>query len=236
MTPRRKRPSPFREWRRKQAYNLLPLLSHVASALVRGFGATLKTRFTGHLPVLDMVESGEPFILVFFHGRLFILIYYLRNWPIVIMLSISYLGELQTRILHNFGYTTIRGSRSRGGPRALAGIVGVVRNGKIGVFAVDGPRGPYREVKPGAVFVAKKLGVPIVPVTTSAWPSVTLGWVWDRFFLPLPFGRTIVHLGEPILLDADLSEESISSDCQRIGEVLAKLEIEADGLTGRIRK
>jgi lysophospholipid acyltransferase (LPLAT)-like uncharacterized protein len=236
MIPRRKRTSPFREWRRKQAYNLLPLLALVASTLVKGFGATLKTRFTGHLQVLDMVESGEPFILVFFHGRLFLLIYYLRNWPIVIMLSISYLGELQTRILHNFGYSTIRGSRSRGGSRVLAEMVGLVRKGKIGVFAVDGPRGPYREVKPGSVFVAKKLGVPIVPVTTSARPSVILGWVWDRFFLPIPFGRTIVHLGEPILLDEDLSEESIRSDCQRIGLVLAKLETEADGLTGRIRK
>ena len=178
MTPRRKSTSPFREWRRKQAYNLLPLLSNVASALVRGVGATLKTRITGHLPVLEMVESGKPFILVFFHGRLFILIYYLLNWPIVIMLSISYLGELQTRILNNFGYATIRGSRSRGGHRALAGMVGVVKSGKIGVFAVDGPRGPYREVKPGAVFVAKKLGVPIVPVvfrnTLDALPKHAL--------------------------------------------------------------
>jgi hypothetical protein len=236
MTPRRKRISPFREWRRKQAYNLMPLLSGVASSLVRGVGVTLKTRFTGHLPVLDMVESGEPFILVFFHGRLFTLIYYLRNWPVVIMASISYLGEIQSRILHSFGYSTIRGSRSRGAARVLAEMVGLVRKGKIGVFAVDGPRGPYREVKPGAVFVAKKLGVPIVPVTTSARPSVVLESAWDRFLLPVPFGRTIVHLGEPMLLDEDLSEESISSDCRRIGQVLAELETEADVLIGRTRK
>jgi len=235
MTPRQKKTSPFREWKRKQAYNILPLFSFIATLLIRLAGVTMRTRFTGHLAVLEMVEAGEPFVLAFFHGRLFLLAQSLLGWPAVVMISSSYLGEIQTRIVHNFGYTTIRGSRSRAGPRVLAKMVGHVRKGSIGFFAVDGPRGPGREVKPGVVFVAKKLNVPVVPISTSAWPSVILKSLWDRFLLPLPFSKVIIHLGEPIYLENDLSEECIQEDCLRIGRSLEKLEAEADVLSGRTK-
>jgi len=235
MNARRSGTSSFREWRRKQAYNLLPLFPPLGTLLIRGFGATLRSRFTGHLPVLGMVESGEPFVLAFFHGRQFILVHQLRNWPAAIMTSISYLGEIQARILKNFGFTTVKGSRSRGGARVLARMIGLVRQGRIGAFAVDGPRGPYREVKPGAVFVAKKLGIPLVPVTTSAWPSMILDSIWDRYLLPMPFSRATVHFGAPIFLDGDLGEESIRRDCQRVGRSLEELEAEADAIIGRTR-
>jgi lysophospholipid acyltransferase (LPLAT)-like uncharacterized protein len=230
------RTSSFREWRRKQAYNVLPLFPPVASFLIRGFGATLKVRFTGHLPVLDKVKSGDPFLLAFFHGRQFLLVQHLTGWPVAIMTSISYMGEIQSRILKSFGYATIKGSRTRGGARVLAEMIALVRQGRIGAFAVDGPRGPHREVKPGAVFVAKKLGVPVVPVSTSAWPSVVLDSVWDRYLLPMPFSRAVVHFGEPVFFDGDLSEGSIEQDCKRIGRLLEDLEAEADALTGRTGK
>jgi lysophospholipid acyltransferase (LPLAT)-like uncharacterized protein len=236
MNPSRSGISSFREWRRRQAYSLLPLFPPLGSFLIRMFSATLRVRFSGHLPVLDSVRSGEPFVLVFFHGRQFLLVSHLQGWPVAIMTSISYLGEIQSRILNSFGYTTIKGSRSKGGARVLARMVGLVRQGRIGSFAVDGPRGPYREVKPGAVFVAKKLGVPVVPVTTSAWPSVVLDSVWDRYLLPMPFSRATVHLGEPIFLNGNLDDESIRQDCQRIGRELARLETEADDLIGRTGK
>jgi lysophospholipid acyltransferase (LPLAT)-like uncharacterized protein len=236
MNPSRSKTSPFREWRRRQAYNVLPLFPPLGSFLFRVFGATLRIRFSGHLPVIDSVRSGEPFVLVFFHGRQFLLVQKLQGWPVAIMTSISYLGEIQSRILNSFGYMTIKGSRSKGGARVLARMVGFVRQGRIGAFAVDGPRGPYREVKPGAVFVAKKLGVPVIPVTTSAWPSVVMDSVWDRYLMPMPFSRATVHFGEPILLDRNLDDESVRLACQRIGHELVRLETEADDLIGRTGK
>jgi len=145
-------------------------------------------------------------------------------------------GEIQARILKMFGYITIKGSSSRGGARVLAEMIAHIRLGRIGTFAVDGPRGPNREVKPGAVFAAKKLGVPVVPVTTSAWPSLIMGNFWDRYLLPLPFSRALVHFGEPLILDRDLSDESVQQDCLRIGSALEQLEVEADALIGRTGK
>ncbi len=115
-------------------------------------------------------------------------------------------------------------------------MINNIRRGRIGTFAVDGPRGPFREVKPGAVYAAKKLGVPVIPVSTSAWPSLIIESAWDRYLLPLPFSRALVHLGEPIFLDRDLTEESIQQDCRRIGRALEELEADADALIGRTRK
>ena len=236
MNPGRAETRPFREWRRRQAYRLLPVFPPLGYLLVKGLSLTLRTGFSGDMPVRRMVESGSPFILTFFHGRQFLLVNHLQEWPNTIMTSISYMGEIQARILSMFGYVTIKGSSSRGGARVLVDMIQHIRRGRIGAFAVDGPRGPYREVKPGAVFTAKKLGIPVVPVTTSASPSLIMENVWDRYLLPLPFSRALVHFGEPIYLDNDVTEGSIDRDCLRIGHILEELETEADALTGRIRK
>ncbi len=236
MRTRRRKDSPFRVWKKRQAYRLLPIFPPIGTLLIRGIGASLRSRFTGHTEVLKMVESGQPFVLALFHGRQFLIVQQLEGWSLAIMTSLSYMGEIQSRILNGFGYTTFKGSSSRGGARALVVMTRLVRQGLIGTFAVDGPRGPYREVKPGAVFVAKKLGVPLVPVCTTAWPSMVFEKLWDRYLLPLPFSRALVHFGEPMLLDGDISETSIEQDSQRLRRTLEDLEVEADALIGRTRQ
>lgn len=235
MNPSRSGTDPFREWKRRQAYRILPVFPPLGFLLIKGLSLTVRARFSGESPVRKMLDSKSPFILVFFHGRQFLLVHQLRSWPNTIMTSISYMGEIQARILKMFGYKTIKGSSSRGGARVLAEMINHIRRGRIGTFAVDGPRGPFREVKPGAVFAAKKLGVPVVPVSTSAWPSLLIENVWDRYLLPLPFSRALVQFGEPIFLDRDFTEESIKQDCRRIGRALEELEAEADALIGRTR-
>ena len=232
MGPGRSGNSTFKEWRKRQAYRVLPVISALGTLFVKMVGLTTRIRFTGDREARELVRSGKPFVLAFFHGRLFLLINGLKGWPLVVMTSISYMGEIQTRIAEDFGYATVRGSRSRGGSRALALITGRVRKGSVGVFAVDGPRGPYRDVKPGAVYVAGKLGVPVVPVSTSAHPSVILK-SWDRFLVPMPFSRGVIHLGKPLPPVQDMTEDSVVAYCERIGRELEKLEAEADAFNGR---
>ncbi len=236
MNPRRSGTRPFREWRRRQAYRFLPVFPPLGFLLIKGISLTLRVRFVGESPILKMLDSNTPFVVTVFHGRQFIAVHHLRKWPITTLTSISYMGEIQARIFNMFGCKTIKGSSSRGGARALAEMIGFVRQGRVGIFAVDGPRGPYREVKPGAVFVAKKLGIPIIPMSTSAWPSIVMKSTWDRYLLPMPFSKATLYFGEPIFLDRDFAEESIRQDSQRIGRALEELEAEADVLVGRIRK
>ena len=223
----------FKEFRRRQAYRILPLFPLFGRLVISGLGGTLRVRYSGEGSVLKMVEERRPFVLVFLHGRQFLLVHGLRGWPLAIMTGISYMGEIQSRILEGFGITTIMGSSKGGGARVLAQMVKLVRSGMVGAFAVDGPRGPYGVVKPGAVYVAKKLGVPLVPVTTSAASSTLITSAWDRYLLPFPFSRCLIHFGEVIHLDNDLDDETVQRDCRMVEKTLEELTRQADESIGR---
>jgi len=196
-------------------------------------GCTSRFRSHGEAPALQMLAEGRPFLLAFFHGRLFLLMHHLKEYPLTVMVGISYLGEIQSRTLRAQGFKTVSGSRSKGAARALTRLIRDVREGRVGAFAVDGPRGPYGEVKAGVVYAAKKLGVPIVPVMTSASPAVVFRSSWDRFLLPLPFSRAVVRFGEPVVLDRNMDDGAMKNDCARLAEILNRLETEADDETGR---
>ncbi|MDQ2674708.1 MAG: hypothetical protein M3Y40_08620 [Chloroflexota bacterium] len=72
------------------------------------------------------------------------------------------------------------------------------REGSTLVVSPDGPVGPYRRAKPGALIVARESGLPLRPWAVSAWPAIRLRSRWDRHVVPLPFGSLRVEEGEPI--------------------------------------
>ncbi|MDQ2940620.1 MAG: hypothetical protein M3R05_00365 [Chloroflexota bacterium] len=87
-----------------------------------------------------------------------------------------------------------------------AGRAFALRLGELGeagwspIVTPDGPFGPYRVVKPGALIVARASGLPIQPWAIELRPLVRLPGRWDRHVIPLPFGRLRVVAGEPIAL------------------------------------
>jgi lysophospholipid acyltransferase (LPLAT)-like uncharacterized protein len=72
------------------------------------------------------------------------------------------------------------------------------REGASPGVSPDGPIGPYRRAKPGALLVARESGLPIRPWAVSARPSFRLTRRWDRHIVPLPFSRIRVHEAPPI--------------------------------------
>src|SRR5262249_13185940 len=118
--------------------------------------------------------------------------------------SLSADGELQARTLPQLGIAVERGSSSRGGARALRGIVRRLRAGFSAAFAVDGPRGPARVVRTlsdgrvGAVVAAPKSGGVVVPMAAAPSSSCVLARSWDRFELPRPFSNVAVVVGPPM--------------------------------------
>ncbi len=110
-----------------------------------------------------------------------------------------------------------------------AGRAFALRLGELGeagwspIVTPDGPFGPYRVAKPGALIVARASGLPIQPWAIQARPLVRLPRRWDRQIIPLPFGRLRVIAGEPITLAA---RERLSA---RVAEVQAALDRIAAG-------
>ncbi|MGH7560494.1 MAG: lysophospholipid acyltransferase family protein, partial [Gemmatimonadales bacterium] len=63
-------------------------------------------------------------------------------------------------------------------------------------FTPDGPNGPRRAFKGGALLAAQRAGVPVVPLHADANRAWRLR-SWDRFLVPKPFARVRVVYGAP---------------------------------------
>jgi lysophospholipid acyltransferase (LPLAT)-like uncharacterized protein len=127
------------------------------------------TRIRREIPeaVRGIQQRGDPYILAFWHGRLFLMPYAYTGRRIAILISEHRDGELISRTMHRFGFATARGSSTRGGAAGLREIVRMIRAGSDAAFTPDGPRGPREIVQPGVIAAARISGAPIVPVTFS---------------------------------------------------------------------
>ncbi len=189
--------------------------------VVRLWLATLRVRVAVD-PALDL-EDPSPLVLSFWHGQQQLLLAWKRRRPTLVMVSWSRDGELQTGLMRAIGLRVVRGSSSRGGARALRELVGRIDGQHDAAFAVDGPRGPLHEAKPGARRAARLAGARLVPLGAAASSVRVLGRTWDRFELPLPFSRAAVVLGAP--LDPGSSDEralslAIDAACERAQSLL----------------
>ncbi len=185
-----------------------------APLLIRGLVGSCRATLRQRAPP-GAGEGGEPFIGVVWHEHLVYMANVFRGTGFTILVSRSRDGEIGTRIAHRLGLRTVRGSSSRGGEEALGAIVDLARGGATVAFIADGPRGPRREMKLGAIMAAKLSGRPIVPIACAMRRSIRLN-SWDRMQIPLPFTRIMSWAGDPIHVPADASR----ADCERIrGEV-----------------
>jgi lysophospholipid acyltransferase (LPLAT)-like uncharacterized protein len=127
---------------------------------------------------------------------------------VVVLVSRHRDGEYITQVIHRLGYGTVRGSTSRGGYRSLLEMARRGRAGQTLAITPDGPRGPRRETQPGAVLIAQRSGIPLVPLACAVSPCRRLS-SWDRFVIPAPRARTVMGFGPPVRVPADLKGDSL---------------------------
>ncbi len=156
--------------------------------------------------LLSDLKNERMCVLAHWHGDELGIIYLLKRYRAVAMTSTSKDGAIINGFLNLIGVKTSRGSSTRGAVSALKGILRLAKEGFRPSFAVDGPRGPYHKVKPGALEVAKILGCPVHPVGVSCSHAFVFKKSWNKTYLPLPFAKIVVFWGPPI------SEVSRSED------------------------
>lgn len=154
-----------------------------------------------------------PSVYAFFHGQQMLLLGALDRRRVTVMVSHSSDGELQAGVMGRLGLSVVRGSSSRGGARALARLVRVLRGGGDVAFAVDGPRGPAGVAKAGAAGAAAASGAELLPVAAVASRTLVLLRAWDRFEIPLPFSRVVVVIGAPISAVRAKAEPALVASC-----------------------
>jgi lysophospholipid acyltransferase (LPLAT)-like uncharacterized protein len=187
---------------------------------------TLRWRTEGLDNLENVARNGRQPIMAFWHGRVFHATVRFQRRGIVVMISENFDGEWIAGLIHRFGYGTARGSTSRGGLRALLQLKRELAAGKPVGFALDGPRGPARVAQPGALWLAKTTGNPVIPFHLEADRYWTLR-SWDRTQIPKPFSTVSVVVGEPFEVAPDMSDAGLEAGCRTLEARLAALEARA---------
>jgi lysophospholipid acyltransferase (LPLAT)-like uncharacterized protein len=120
-------------------------------------------------------------------------------------------GDIMARALGHLGWSVQRGSSTRGGVSAMLRFLR--DDGRHVIITPDGPRGPRRRYTLGSVFLASKLGLPIVCVGIGfdrPWRLRS----WDRFAIPRPFTRARAVFGPPLTVPANLERTEL--ECYRL--------------------
>jgi len=197
------------DWRASRRKRLeAAAISRIGYRLVAMLAATLRWRAEG-LDHLDAVlGSGRQPIMAFWHGRILPATYYFRRRGIVVITSENFDGEWIAGIIRRFGYGTARGSTSRGARKALRQLTRDMAAGRPAAFTLDGPRGPAGVAQPGAVWLAKVTGNPVLPFHIETDRHWTLG-SWDRTQIPKPFAIAALVIGEPIDVPRAADEAAI---------------------------
>jgi len=187
--------------------------------LISLLARTLRLEAEGREHMDAVAASGRPYIVAFWHGRILPLSLYFRDRGIVVITSENFDGEWIARIIGRLGYGTARGSSSRNARAATLQLVRDIRAGRSAAFTLDGPRGPARVAKPGAVWLAGATGAPLLPVHAEAESSWSLN-SWDRTQIPKPFSRVHMVVGEPMVLTTGMDDEAQAAACRDLESVL----------------
>lgn len=193
------------------------VIAGVGYPLLNALGATYRYTVEGleHLRAAEAL--GQP-IHAFWHGRILPGTVYFKRRGIVVITSENFDGEWIARIIERFGYGTARGSSSRGARKAMLKMIRDIRHRPV-AFTLDGPRGPARVAQPGAVWLAKVTGNPIIPFHLESSRHWTLN-SWDRTQIPKPFARVALVFAPPIVVPASAEAAELEGWSRHLEQVL----------------
>lgn len=215
-------------WRRLQ----VALIPRLVAPAMRGLARTWHCEVEGLERFDACVRDGRAPIIACWHQVILPGTVFWRDRGIAILASQNFDGEWITRTLQRFGFTAVRGSSSRGGARALRTLAGVLRQGQGVAITVDGPRGPARQAHPGAVWLARQTGHPILPFHLAASKAWHLG-SWDRGLVPKPASRVVLVVGEPFHVARDADEAALDARRMALEQALAVVEHRAAARASR---
>jgi lysophospholipid acyltransferase (LPLAT)-like uncharacterized protein len=197
------------------------LLRRAAPTLIKGiYLAIVHTSRSQRVVGADRAErllaGGRPFLPCYWHQQSLFCISYLLELQrlglnLGFLVSPSEDGAIGAKVFESVGARAIRGSSTRTGAQALRDIYQAVKQDGLSIATTpDGPRGPAFEFKPGWIMLAQLTGAPLLPLAFAcdrAWRFNS----WDRFFVPKPFARIVIAVGEPKQVPVRLTSEEMKA-------------------------
>ncbi len=187
-----------------------------------------------------VIGNGKGLIALTWHSRFLMLnSAWKKNFqPPHVLISMSRDGALVSYTTRFLGLATIRGSsrkvgsgKAKGGSSALRHMKSALDDGGCIVMTPDGPRGPRQRLGAGPLRLSKMTGAPILPCTFAVKNRIIFK-SWDRFILPLPFGRGRIIWGTPVTIAPDADDNYIEQHRQQIEAEMNSLLRHADTALG----
>jgi lysophospholipid acyltransferase (LPLAT)-like uncharacterized protein len=175
-------------------------------------------------PLLPQCQGQK--IYIFWHEYILFPLYLRGHCNLAMLLSRHRDAEVLSRVAYHLGFEFVRGSSNRGGVAALRELLRRSRHMHL-TITPDGPRGPRRRLAPGAVYLASRLGLPLVLMGFGydrPWRFNS----WDRFALPRLGSRARTVVTPEIFVPPDLDRDGIEHYRQRIEDLLNWLTTEAE--------
>lgn len=165
------------------------------------------------------LDPAGPVIFACLHRDILAAIAHCLPARPALLVSKSLDGQILIRTLAGDGFRFVRGSTGHDGREGYVGLLRELRAGRHVGLAVDGPRGPFGHVHPGALQLARRAGVGIVPLSVRVRPGLRLG-TWDRTVVPLPWARVEVTAGREFRLARDASADQLEAVGRDLAAVL----------------
>jgi lysophospholipid acyltransferase (LPLAT)-like uncharacterized protein len=202
---------------RRRALNWLA--AWLGPLTLRAWFATIRLRWVGGKHVHPDPHGRGSAIYVLWHQRLLCFAYTHARFRGRLLVSRSSDGEILARVAAGLGFSPIRGSTRHGGSEAMRALLAEAGSGYDFGITPDGPRGPRQVFKAGAVYLASRTGLPIVPITVAYRRRWQLQG-WDRLQLPWPFTRGLIHVGAPVLVPPALDDAGLEAWRLRLQDTL----------------
>jgi lysophospholipid acyltransferase (LPLAT)-like uncharacterized protein len=208
---------------------ILRSLGVAAASLLRLWLGTLRYDYRPTGPGLDPHDAALPgrYIYTMWHETLLLPIQRYARPDICVLISGHRDAELVAEVCRGLHVGVIRGSTNRGGVEAVRLLLEKGQRMHL-ALTPDGPRGPRRRVQLGVVYLASRLGLPLVPTAFGfqrAWRADS----WDRMILPQPWSRAACVTGEPITVPSDASRNELEPYRQRLQRALMMATEQAEG-------
>lgn len=203
----------------------------LGAAAITAWMRTLDYRFALDAPSAHPEALGERGLYLFWHETLLLPAYAQVREGFAVLVSTHRDGELIAQTIRLLGGRAIRGSSTRGGVAAVKAMLRDRRSRHLAITP-DGPRGPRRVVQDGAIYLASRGQLPVIPVgyaVSTAWRAPS----WDRMILPRPGAAVRAVAGAPIRVPPAAGREELEMYRTRVQEVMDDVQARAEALAAR---
>jgi lysophospholipid acyltransferase (LPLAT)-like uncharacterized protein len=190
-----------------------------ASAGIRGYMSTLDFQGVFADRSIDPIyPSAGPRIYVFWHEYILVPLYLRGHCDLTMLLSRHRDADILFHLAHHMGFECVRGSSFSGGTAALIELERAAKTMHL-TITPDGPRGPRRRLSQGPVYLASRLGIPIVAMGLGMDRPWRLR-SWDRFAVPRPGSRVRAFVSGEIRIPAGLDRAGVESHRLQVEQIL----------------